>query len=337
MLVGDFSQVGESIFRMAVPPQWQAAWKAGELVLKGSVLASRDSGLVVAHLQQTSAYVGQTVSLLSSGGAAISSITPFGLAANLAASAVGVVQGEQIKNRLEQMNAVLGRMQILQVADLAGTAIGIGVTLASTAIILKRISALRDGIATIEEKLDALPAALQVQNLQHTLDRMVTQLERLESASARNAAEPVVRGAEEALHDGFNALNDGAKQLVSAEKVSPELLAALLNGMAIAGFAQVKALFWLGELNAAELHARHQFQRMQSLSVQMPLDVLIQKFSGDADAAVGVSSLASGLRLRFASQPSLAAELIRQGVSSRGYLEQAESETEAPILFFHSS
>lgn len=326
--------VAGPILQMTVPPNLVPLWNAGKLVLKGSVLAYKNSGQVAGHLQETVQFARSLNSVSSMGGMAMSAANPVALGLNIFGTVGGIVQNEQIKNRLDLVQQAMQQMQILQIADLVGTVVGIGVTVASTAIILKRMQGLQSGLKTIEGKIDALPAEFRAQELHKVLDKVMTSLERLEAAGDRRDAVQVVRRAEEDLHECFNALHNGAMQTTVSPQASPELLAALLNGMALAGVAQVKSLFWLEEPLAAQKHAAMQCRRMQTLSAELPRDLLMTKFGGNAEAAVQVSAIVSQTRYRLASQPNLAAELVHQGVNSRAYLEAAEVETEAPLLFF---
>lgn len=112
-----------------VPAELLAGVSSGEYRVAGSIIQSVSSGRVVGHLQETSAIS----SLLN--------LSPFGLP-QMAMDAVTVVQNEQIK-------AAISVVQSLQIANLAVSGIGIGVSVAGAAILAKRI-------ARVEEKVDAI-------------------------------------------------------------------------------------------------------------------------------------------------------------------------------------
>lgn len=306
-----------------VPANFQAALSIGNVVRYGSVLKDSATGRIVAHLQET----GMLQKVFQSG-LPFNPLDPIGAVTGL----IGVVQNEQIKRRIDVMQSMLGGMQTLQVASLVSSVVGIGVTVASTAIILHRLKAVDAGLATIEGKINALPAQWRDLDLHKTLTRVETQLERLQEISARQDPRPVVQKAEEALHEGFNILHAGVKQLVAEVTIDERMLQSLLAGLALCGGAQIKSLFWLDEKEAARERSRRQVDKLQELAFLMPRDVLSTRLQGGADAARQISQDASEIRLRIASQPALSEMLIQMGVNGRTYLERVEQEEEQPLL-----
>ncbi|MCY4259386.1 MAG: hypothetical protein OXC91_03890 [Rhodobacteraceae bacterium] len=73
------------------------------------------------------------------------------------------MQNEQIKGRLDVMQNMMGGLQALNVATLASSVVGIGVTVASTMMILQRLRGLKSDLSRIEETVDRIPAHLNIE------------------------------------------------------------------------------------------------------------------------------------------------------------------------------
>lgn len=112
-----------------VPAELLAGVASGQYRVAGSIIQSVSSGRVVGHLQETSAI------------SALLNFSPLSLP-QMAIDTVSVVQNEQIK-------AAIAVVQSLQIANLAASGMGIGVSVAGAAILAKRI-------ARVEEKVDAI-------------------------------------------------------------------------------------------------------------------------------------------------------------------------------------
>jgi hypothetical protein len=102
-------------YSFVVPPELQAMWEAGKLIRRGALLINANGGGIVAHLQETGAF-----SAIQPLGSVLSSLTGVTSAGSLVTGAISVVQNEQIKRRIDVMQSMLGAMQGLQVATLAG-------------------------------------------------------------------------------------------------------------------------------------------------------------------------------------------------------------------------
>ena len=56
------------------------------------------------------------------------------------------------------------------------------------------------------------------------------------------------------------------------DKVDAALVRSLLAGLSVCSAAQVKSLYWLNELEAAEIQARKHYRRIEELSFKVTLD-----------------------------------------------------------------
>ncbi len=261
-----------------VPAQFEAALSLGELVRYGGILKEVSSGRIVAHLQET----GMLQSVMQTG-LSSSALNPIGAASGL----VGMVQNQQIKGRLDAMQAALGGMQSLQLATMVSSVAGIGVTAASTAIILHRFNSVDANLKSVEAKIDSLPSHWRDLQLQVVLADIETQLERLHEVPFRRDSRPIIEKAEAALHSGFNAIHKGLMQVVCDRNVDADLLRALLAGLSLCASAEVKSLLLLNETKAASRRSRSHAEKLQLLAFKMPRDILASRLNA------GQSRLAS--------------------------------------------
>ncbi len=302
-----------------IPSQLRAAYEAGELVRRGGLLKDAATGRIVTHLQET----GALQKVLQTG----LSFDPTG-----ATSLIGMAQNTAIIGKLNAMQAMMGTLQVLQVASLASSVVGIGVTAASTAMILKRLNEVNKTVENIEASLDSLPSKWREMDLRSKLVTLRTALERLQEAEVRPDAENVVKAVEEKLSYVFDELHNGLCQVVIEARVDAGLVRNILAGLALCGSAQIKSLMWLDMKDAAELRGRHQSAKLQDMSFLMPRDLMAGRIVGGEAAALGISQDFSEIRMRIASQPSLARTLIARGINGREFIERVEQEDSEPYL-----
>ena len=215
-------------------------WASGEVVRYGAILKSRETGRIVAHLQETSV-LSRALHL----GAATIPTSP-----GPVTSLVGVTQNEQIKSRLRQMESVLGGVQTLQIATLATSLLGI--TMASTALVLHRLKSIGSAIERTEARIGALPAAVDELCLHETITDLHTDLERLEERSGWRDATPVLRDLENRLDRAFARFVERARRVATRPQgLDADLLATLLASIGLCAGVQLRAIPWLDELQVA--------------------------------------------------------------------------------------
>lgn len=292
---------------------------SGELRRYGAILKNAQTGRIVAHLQET----GALQKVLQTG----LSIDPTGVT-NL----VGIAQNAAISNKLSAMQSMMGAMQSLQIATLASSVVGVGVTAASTAMILHRLGQIDTALGTIEGKIDALPSQWRDMDLRRKLVTVRTAVDRMQEAEVRPDGDSVMREVEERLSYVFDELHSGIASVVVEAKVDAGLLRTLLAGLAMCGATQVKSLIWLDMKEAAVQRVGRQCDRLQDLAFLMPRDVLAEKLQGGADLAASISRDCSEIRLRTASQADLSRTLIAKGINGRDFIERIQSEEAEPIL-----
>ncbi|MCV2445999.1 hypothetical protein [Paracoccus sp. DMF] len=302
-----------------IPARFMAGLSSGELQRFGGIIKDAGSGQIVGHLQET----GVLQSVLRSG----LSFDPTGVT-----GLIGVAQNAAISHKLNAMQAMMGTLQTLQIATLASSVVGIGVTAASTAIILQRLRGIDQRLERIEGTLAELPRQWQDMELRKKLLTMSTSLERLQEAEYRPDAESVARAEEERLNYVFGDLHGGLCNVVIEAKIDPALLQCLLAGLSLSADAQFKALLWLDMKEAAGKRAVNQFAKLRELGFRMPRHSMAERLAGDGAQAMQISSDFSEIRMRAASQPQLARTLIAQGINGREFIDQIQNEDTQPIL-----
>ena len=185
---------------------------SGQVVRYGAILKDSATGQILGHVQET----GLAQKILQTG----LSFDPTG-----ATGLIGVAQNVAIAGKLNSMQQALGSLQVLQYASLFSSVVGVGVSAASTAMILKRLSAVDDALSRIESSIDNLPTKWRELALRSRLVDVSTSIERLHEASLRSDASKVVSQVEKDLQKDFNHIHDGLCSVVIEAKIDPKDIA----------------------------------------------------------------------------------------------------------------
>lgn len=312
-----------------IPAELLAGVASGEYRVAGSIIRSVSSGRVVGHLQETSAMS----SLLN--------FSPLSLP-QIAIDAVSVVQNEQIK-------AAMSVVQSLQITNLAVSGIGIGVSVAGTAILAKRIAKVEEKVDAILPNLDAIVRgleAMRADRMAEDFTRLRTLVDQVEEAWLPSASQrewiAIARDAH-FLADSFerrarelgaasNALNTEplveAFALASGLRVTARMASSQDDMAREAASSRALTLVQLGEvIQLGPLALAN--APMETAGTSAWLDVLEQK-------AADLSSTVARVREReiaAAGTAEMLRELARRGVSGREWLDAAKSERQNPLLF----
>lgn len=312
-----------------VPAELLAGVSSGEYRVAGSIIQSVSSGRVVGHLQETSAIS----SLLN--------LSPLGLP-QMAMDAVTVVQNEQIK-------AAISVVQSLQIANLAVSGIGIGVSVAGAAILAKRIARVEEKVDAILPNLDAIVRgleAMRTERIAEDFTRLRTLVDQVEEAWLPSASQrewiAIARDAH-FLADSFerrarelgaasNVLNTDplveAFALASGLRVTARMASSQDDMAREAASSRALTLVQLGEaIQLAPLVLAH--APMENAGTSTWLEVLEQK-AGDLRATV---ARVRDREIAAAGTAETLHELARRGVSGREWLDAAKSEGHNPLLF----
>lgn len=198
-----------------IPAKFAASYASGELVRYGTILKDATTGRIVAHLQETSVLQ----SLFQTG----LSFDPSGVT-----GLIGIAQNAMISRKLDVMQSMMGTLQVLQIATLASSVAGIGVTAATSVIILNRLKVVEKTIERIEDSLSELPNTWRDMELRKNIRTLQTAVERMHEAEVRTDAENVIGAVEEKLNYVFDDLYDGITGIVVLKQVDPELCGLFL-------------------------------------------------------------------------------------------------------------
>ena len=302
-----------------VPAQLLASEASGVVRRYGAILKDEATGRIVGHVQES----GALQKVFQTG----LSFDPTG-----ATGLIGIAQNAAITSKLNAMQSMLGTMQMLQVASLASSVIGIGVTAASTAMILSRLNQVDKAIVGLEASVADLPSKWREMDLRAKIVTVRTSLERLQEAEVRPDAENVVKSVEERLSYVFDEIHSGLIEVVIQARVDAGLVRSLLASLVLCGSAQIKSLLWLDMKEAAEIRSRHQVAKLEDLAFLMPRDLMRDRLGHGQTTALGISQDFSEIRMRIATQPSLARTLIAREINGREYVERIEQEETEPYL-----
>lgn len=302
-----------------IPASFLTGIESGQLIRYGGILKDVSTGQIVGHLQET----GALQKVLQAG----FSLDPTGIT-----GLIGIAQNAAVSSKLNAMQTMMGSLQTLQIASLASSVVGIGVTAASAAMILNRLNEIDNTLAGIENAISSLPSKWREMDIRKKLVSVKTAAERLQEAEVRPDSTVVVKEVEERLNYAFDELHDGICNVVIEAKIDAGLLRSLLAGLALCGGAQIKSLIWLDMKEAAEHRSRQQCAKLQDLAFRMPRDVMADRIDGGPELALGISRDCSEIRLRIASQPDLARTLIARGIHGREFIERVQEEASEPLL-----
>lgn len=325
-------------FIMTVPAHLLAAHASNEVAVFGSIIKSLSTGQIVGHLQQ-SASLTNTMSLIGTG--------PIGAAATLVdvgAQAVTIVQNEQIKQ-------ALGALQHLQIANLALTGLGIGVSVAGFAIMSAKIDKVNrrlDGIAEQLERLAMSLDDLKLEYIRSDLDRLRTACEQADEAWTLIDPLPQWRAAAETLHHLQNAFGRRAARLMATPDTAPDLRDCCVDAFGLAGSTRVAVRLAMNEMPVAIATSRTYAAELQRLTGDLgaanflaeglaatkpesaPLERLAA-FELHRPAAERRATFVREREVLAATQALTIAQLHASGISGRSWLEQART-TQEPFI-----
>ena len=320
-------------YQFMIPAKYQALLAAGKLVRRGALIIEPNAWRIVGHLQETARF-SQTVIGMGNPVSAALKVADIGM------GALNTFQIEQMKKRLASMQKMLGVIEGLQVATLATSVAGIGVSAASAAIVCHRINLLRDDVTKLGKEVAEFREEWRTTQLQDLLDKAMTRVERVGSIRNRNDKRSVLQEAETVLHDVFTASLSRGKALLMMDNIPVDALQIIIDGLMISGATRVKALLLLDEAEEAKNVAAHQVKVFGELTLAMPSDALASRLGAANDpleVAKQVSAIFSEACLQSASVPHLVAHLSSEGMQSSAFLKIADEEAETPFLFLSTA
>ncbi len=333
------------ILLRVVPPEVVDGVLSGLYKVTGSVVREVSSGRGVAFLQETNAFQSLLGSALRGVTATLQNgFSPLGV--------IAVIQNQQIKSRLSEVQSSLALLQNLQIGTLAVTGLGLGVSVAGFAVMLQRLKGIEEHLGTIEAKIDHVTTVRRSDDLRLIFADVGTQLEIVDTLSARankvssgEAAERGLATSAGRLESLFQQKSE-AMQMGLVTSADMDMLWSLAAAIRLCHEAGLRALYTIDELEAARQLAERRAQRFLNLSQALSPDVLARLCSQSAMDSTAYTEarrlalpqaevLVQGLRdsvASISSQSELAHNLISKRISGPAYLAEIADETEEPLL-----
>lgn len=309
--------------------------------LFGAILKDSVTGQVVGHVQQT----GMLSQMLS--GAAGSPVFQ-----SLEMATSFVVDGT-IQSNLAAISETLNVLQVLQIGSLAVSGVGLGVSIAGIALVIKRLNAIQEQLSVLEERIGAVTADRRSDDLRglfaditSALDNVDTLTHRRHQTATAEAAQRQLANCPRRLEVHFQTNADRLdKGRVTAADL--DILWSIAAAIRLCHEAGSRALFQIDELAAAAALTERQAQRFLDLSRPLSVDgpgrrmaaesVTATEFSAARQKAVPAAiTLVQGLRESVAaiiSQSALATDLAARQISGAAYLESVQQMNDVPLVY----
>ena len=249
------------IFLRMVPPEVMQGVTSGLYKITGSVVREVSTGRGVAFLQETGLLQNVMNSVLTSGGNPVAALVNVGL------GVVGVAQNQQIKSRLAEIQSSLALLQNMQLASLAVSGFGLGVSVVGFAVMLKRLKAIETHLGSLEAKIDSITTDRRSDGLRMIFADVATQLETVDTLSARSNKVHVAEAAEQALAISAGRLESLFQQksdTMQTSAITPadmDMLWSLAAAIRLCHEAGLRALYTVDELEAAKQLAERRAER----------------------------------------------------------------------------
>lgn len=330
------------ILLRTIPEDLIAGVRIGEHRVYGSIIRSVVTGRIVGHLQETSGLAHLVGSLLTA--PASLPLQAGGLGVDAIGHAVSYVQNEQIKAGLAALNS-------MQLAGLALGTAAIGASVAGFAVLSTKLNRVEAKLDHMQPKLQEIARVLRViraDQLASDFVRLRTAAQQLDEAWLLPDPVSQWRSVATEAHFLANQLHRRAFELLDSTPDSIGLAEPFSEALCLAVNVRVSARMAAGEDTAAFAAAAEGARLLSDVGQQISLaKAALATMSREIPAAstewgASLSSTAEQLRpvvdgYRAREQAAAAtcltlAELQRQQISGRAWLEAARNEAEEPFL-----
>lgn len=343
---------------ISAPPHLAAEIATGAVYRVGTLLFRHGQAGIIAHMQETG-LAQQAVSSLLQGSATGAT----GLLGTLAAGPPGValaaatkvaelgLQGYTVAQNA-QIKTAIASLQSLQLASLAISGVGIGVSIAGFAILSQKIGRISDQVNAMDARLELVAKRIEElrhENVQEDFDRLRTACEQMDEAWKLADPEPQWRSAAQALHGLQNRFARRVRRIVieTEDIIDAE---PFVEAFALAGASRVSSRLAAGDTAAAR-DASEAFAR-EFAEITTPIGtatLLTSQLRGEGILPGDNRYVMRAERLRpdaeataatfrereavAASTPLTLQRLEQLDISGRSWLEAARNETGEPLLF----
>ncbi len=315
-----------------IPTELLAGVNSGSYRVFGSIIRSSSTGRIVGHLQETSAL------------SHLIGLGPLN-AVSLIGDAIGIVQNEQIKSAIEVMRS-------LQLTNLALSTVAIGVSVASTAILLRKLSALESKVDALQAELASVTAAIQhlrQDRIEEDFTRLATLIAQLDECWTLSNPETEWRAIARESHFLADSFARRATEFLTPDKV-PLVAVPFIDAFGLASATRVTARMACNDLAAAREAAHMSAVELISLGKEIqlgPLALERARSNSDDMGSPAWTAFIDQSELEFQSsvatmrqrETAAAATVLtiehiqRTDLSGRDWLQAARTEQHSPLLF----
>lgn len=292
---------------------------AGKYQRYGALIKDVATGRIVGHVQETGLLQDIFRSATTQGFNLVNPLTSV-------ASVGSLFQNELMRRNLVNIENALGSVQIMGMANLAVSAIGVGVSIASTAMVLSKINNLQEIVSEVSSNLKNVEKAVKEHRIKDRLTDVKTDLERLDESSLRLHDANWVFPIEERLHQHFNHFIMCIIEYVKENKIDHEYLTNLLQALNFIASAQIKSLLLIDELKVARARSSSMASKIEDIAWLIPPDVLARKVDCSENELDTANSLIQEMRHSTVSKVSLMSHLLKNGISSKQYLDELSND-----------
>lgn len=325
-----------------IPLQLQALIGSQQASLVGAIIKDNTTGQILGHVQQAS---GLTSMLGNAAGGVLSSgFSPLGM--------MSVVQNEQIRQGVAELQNGMILMQNLQYGTLALSGLGLGVSIAGFAATLARLKAIEARLEALETAVDQVTQDRREDDLKGVFADIAADLQNVETLSDRRDPQRVAEQLQLSLARATRRIEQHflRETDLSSQSSIPiehlDRLWTLAAAIRLCQEASIQALFAADELEVAQRLGQFELERqialLQSLSPDI-LSRLVSRSEKDLEAARGLRQkalgqarlLTDGIRggvLALAGQVSIANTLRAEETTGIDYIRQIKIEAKAPLV-----
>lgn len=321
-----------------IPQQFAALVEAGKIVRFGAILKDVETGRIVSHLQETGALYDSLRRL------ARLSTNPFSIVTDTisAASSIGAnMQLHRLDAKVEQTMQLIQGLHGMQVANLALTGLGLGVSVAT--------------FAYVKHRMDSMD--LRLDGMQSVLTKILDEQRRAELERLETDLDAQLSHAEEAWHHGdggqrawsrvADMLNDMVykypkhieRELGQRVLKDERLLMYLIERFRVLAATRVECLILTGELQTALDFSRRFSEATNRLLARVtPLQFVDRSLSASPQFSLALDKgqrIASRLREfqdLVATQPLLIEGFIAHKVDGYDYICEMKSEKKRELV-----
>lgn len=315
---------------------------SGEAEIVGALIKEVASGRILAHVQPTQGFF--DIFVQAGGAIAQSGFSPLGI--------IGAIQGEQIKSGIERLELGLGLVQNLQLANMALTGVGIGVSVAGFAVMNMRLNAIENNLGHLRQDVREIGKMIRASEIRRLFSDIRAALKDLDSVTTRTDHLALASSLQRQFSSHVSALNDLLTEAlaISNETSLPierlDLIWTLSSAKWLCEGAELRALFVSEDLDHADDYAgRYMNDNLRCLDQLNPDAMARLVAAGETNLAKIVAKRreATGLVGKIADgferavenlgeQQSLARALADAGNGGRAFIQAAKQETNSPFL-----